>query len=265
MRSERPPAFFLSDGDAYRSTALCRGPWDDGSCHGGPVAALIGRAVEGFDPDPVLATVRLTIELLRPVPVDRRLEVAATALRPGGRVRLVGVSVAHDGTEVARAVALRIRRVPVDAPMARPVEGVPFAQPADCEAAPSLRGGERVGITDGVELRTAGGSAVVAGPATYWFRLTAPLVDDEPVTGRDTALVAADFGNGISSVVSIDSHLFINPDLTVHLHREPAGEWIANQAATWMEPGGMSLADATLWDGAGPVGRAIQSLYVAGR
>jgi hypothetical protein len=263
MSDELPPAFFLSDGDGYQGTVLARGPWDDGSAHGGPVAALIGREVERFDPDPDLVTVRLTVELLRPVPLAH-LRLDVVPLRPGKRVRLIGVSVVHAEVEVARAVALRVRRAPDDAPRSRPVVEVGFDGPEGAASAPSLIEG-RVGITSGVELRTVAGSAIEPGPATYWFRVHRPLVDDEAVTPLTRALVAADFGNGIASVVSIDSHVFINPDLTVHLHRLPEGEWVSNDAVTWLEPGGAALADASLGDASGPIGRAVQSLYIAGR
>lgn len=258
-----PPAFFLSDGDGFVGTALSRGPWDPGSAHGGPVAALIGREVERFDPDPELVTVRFTIELMRPVPLAS-LRVETTMLRPGKRVRLIGASITHEGVEVVRAVVLRIRRTPIDAPLSRPEVGVPFAPPEASGQAPSLVSGG-IGITTGVELRTAKGSAVVPGDATYWFRVKYPLVDDEPVTPLTRALIAADFGNGIASVVSINSHVFINPELTVHLHRLPEGDWIANDARTWLEPGGGSIAEATLYDQGGPIGRAEQALFIDSR
>ncbi len=186
-------------------------------------------------------------------------------LRPGKRVRIVGISVTAGGTEVVRATALRIMRVAPDVPEVRPVEGHRFMPPVDAVPVGGFFPRERIGIVDGLEMRAAAGSAVDLGPATYWFRLTSPLVDDDPVTPTDTALVAADFGNGISSVVPIDTHIFINPDLTVYLHRQPQGEWIANDAQTWLEPGGRSLAEAELHDADGPVGRATQSLYVAAR
>jgi hypothetical protein len=263
MPSELPPAFFLTDGDGYVGTTLARGPWDDRAAHGGPVAALIGREVERHDPDPELLTVRYTIELLRPVPLDR-LHLEATTLRPGGRVRLVGVSVRHGDHEVARATALRVRRVAEDAPDTLPTGPLAFAGPNAAAAGVALVEG-RVGITDAVELRAAAGSALERGPATYWFRVHAPLVDDEPVTPLTRLLVAADFGNGIASVTDIATHVFINPDLTVHVHRLPEGEWVANQAVTHMAPGGAARADATLLDQRGEVGRATQSLYVAAR
>ena len=131
-----------------------------------------------------------------------------------------------------------------------PVDHAPSTLPDQYVAAPRLVA-DNVGIMDGMEVRAPESAATMQGPAMYWFRMRFPLLDDEPIDPMSTALMAADFGNGISSVVPIDTHFFINPDLTVYLHRRPVGEWIA--------------AEAALWDVNGQIGRATQSLYVAGR
>ena len=39
-------------------------------------------------------------------------------------------------------------------------------------------------------------------------------------------LLVADSGNGASSELPISDFWFINPELTVHLHRPADGEWI---------------------------------------
>jgi hypothetical protein len=75
-------------------------------------------------------------------------------------------------------------------------------------------------------------------------------------------LAAADFGNGISSVLDWSEHVFINPDLTVHLEREPEGEWIALDARTRIAPDGTGVAESVLSDERGRVGRAVQALLV---
>ena len=67
---EVPEAFFEVDGDRVVPSLLARGPWDVGSAHGGPIAAIVGRAIENFEPDPELAVVRLSAEILRPVPLQ---------------------------------------------------------------------------------------------------------------------------------------------------------------------------------------------------
>ncbi len=57
--------------------------------------------------------------------------------------------------------------------------------------------------------------------------------------------------------------LFINPELTVHLHREAAGEWICLDAQTAISTGGAGLATSVLSDRDGPVGVGAQSLLIA--
>jgi len=61
-----------------------------------------------------------------------------------------------------------------------------------------------------------------------------------------------------------EGYRFINPDLTVYLHRLPVGEWVCLEALTTVEPHGIGLAESRLWDEHGPLGRALQSLLLEG-
>jgi hypothetical protein len=58
---------------------------------------------------------------------------------------------------------------------------------------------------------------------------------------------------------------FINPELTVHLHREAVGEWVCLDAQTSVSVGGAGLATSVLSDLDGPVGVGAQSLLIAPR
>jgi hypothetical protein len=57
--------------------------------------------------------------------------------------------------------------------------------------------------------------------------------------------------------------VFINPDLTLYIDREPVGEWICLAAHTFIPANGIETAEAVLYDERGRVGRAIQALLVA--
>ena len=72
-------ALFDVVGDRFQPTELSRGPWSPNALHGGPPAALMARAIERADGGETMHVARITVELLRPVP----LEPLAIALRMG--------------------------------------------------------------------------------------------------------------------------------------------------------------------------------------
>jgi hypothetical protein len=78
-------------------------------------------------------------------------------------------------------------------------------------------------------------------------------------------LAVADSGNGISSELDVARWYFINPELTVHLHREAVGEWVCLDAATTISSGGVGLATSVLSDLDGPVAVGAQTLLIAPR
>lgn len=106
-----PAAVFEIDGDRALPTALARGPWSPDAQHGGAAAALIARAAERCDPGPADFVARLTIDLLRPVPLAP-LEVRARTTRPGKKVQWVEVVLVADDVEIVRATALHPHRGP---------------------------------------------------------------------------------------------------------------------------------------------------------
>lgn len=264
--SEPTSLFEPVAGGAWLPTDWSRGPWDPGALHGGPVAALLAGALEVAG-DEVAAgpmqPARLTVELLKPVPL-RPLALQARVARPGRKVQLVDASLTtDDGAEVASARLLRVHDTPVDAP-ATPA---PEAPPGPGAAHRSMENQIPYAAfhSHGVEHRFVRGSFADAGPATDWIRLRVPVTPDTDPTPLQRVAAAADFGNGVSRVTDFGSLLFINPDLTIHLHRRPAGEWVCLEAVTWMEGDGLALAESRLWDEQGPIGRSLQSLLIDDR
>jgi hypothetical protein len=95
--------------------------------------------------------------------------------------------------------------------------------------------------------------------------MAVPLLPGEVPTPLQRVLVAADTGNGVSAAIEWSKYLFINVDLSVHLHRMPEGEWVCLDAVTLPEPNGVGMADTRLLDERGPIGRATQTLLIANR
>lgn len=258
-----PDAVFHVDGDRLVPTALARGPWDPNAQHGGGPAALFARAVESCDPGPADFVARLTVELLRPIPLEP-LHVTAETVRPGKKVQWIEATMRSGDTEIARARALRIRRAELDLPRIAP-NAPAMPAPDECEKIelfPFARAAGDVGFWIAMEMRQARGSWTDPGPAAAWFRLRVPMVAGEEPSPLQRVAAAADFGNGISSALERGAYLFINPDLSVYLHDSPTTPWVGLDAVTAIEPVGVGLATGVLHDERGAIGRSVQALLV---
>jgi hypothetical protein len=266
-----PESFYERDGDVYVATELTRGPWDPGAQHAGPPAALIGREIERLGggrmaggEGPPAQVGRVTYEILRSVPIGR-LRVEAEVLRPGRRVELVGATLSDEhGEPLVRAQGWRLRTDRVDFEMPEQ-RGDLSPGPEEAEPGRFPDTGFDAGYHSAMEYRFLRGGFNRLGPATVWMRMGVPLLPGEEPTPLQRVLVAADSGNGVSVTLDWSRYLFINVDLTVHLHRMPAGEWVCLEAETFPESSGIGMADTRLLDEAGQIGRAVQTLLVAER
>jgi hypothetical protein len=253
-------AFFEDLGDGrFRASESTAGPWNPEHQHAGPPAALLGRALERLEPRPGLALARCTFEILGPVPVGN-VEIAVRVARPGRSVELLEGELRAGGRT---AVSVRAWRTALAGAPAAGDDAAPVPLPDAATALPP--GLERFGYGHAVELRFAAGGWSELGPATVWTRLRVPVVEGEAPTGLQRVLAVADSGNGVSAVLPIGEWLFINPELTVHLRREPRGEWICLDAATVIGEDGPGLARSTLLDRDGIVAHGAQSLFVTKR
>jgi hypothetical protein len=256
-------AFFVADGDRFVPSELTRGPWDPGAQHAGPPSALIGRAIERCGEPDGLQVGRVTFEILRPVPIAP-LTVEASVVRPGRSVELVEASLSDERGEVVRARAWRLRTRDVEL-VPEPVDEPPAHGPADGEPGGFFDTGSDVGYHTAVDYRFIEGSFVEPGPALVWMRIKQPVVAGEEPTPLQRVLAVADSGNGVSGALDYRRFVFINTDLSVHLHRMPEGEWVCLEARTFPEPNGVGLADTALYDARGRIGRSAQTLLVRAR
>jgi hypothetical protein len=252
-------ALFVVAGEEVVPTELSRGPWDPNALHGGPTAALLARAVERHDPGPASFVARLTVELLRPVPLAP-LRVAVRTSRPGRNVQSLEAAVLADDVEVARATALRMRVAELATPPDPPFVAPP--PPPQAEAPTVFTAIDTVGYWLATDLQLVEGSWLEPGPGTAWLRLRCPVVAGEAPSALQRVAAAADFGSGVGNPVRASQLGAINPDLTIHVHRAAVGEWIALRSRAWAHGSGVGMADTELFDVDGPIGRAVQSLLV---
>ncbi len=264
---EIPPAPYLPTGDpqVVESTPLSQSGWYEDGQHGGLVAGLMARALESVPTLTPMEVARLTVDIFRVVPTVP-LRVTTSVLREGKRIQLVRAFLSAGDTELAQATAMRLRVA--DRPIPRTARPDPSLLPLPvAEAEPVDR--ERVGVgvsgrpyfhRHGVEMRQAEGTFDQPGPGAVWLRILTPLVAGEALTPLQRAVISADHGNGVSSVLPT-SWVFMNADLTVQLLRMPAGEWVGLRSVSWFADLGRGVAHSQLFDAKGGIGRSVQTLF----
>ncbi|NOU07018.1 MAG: hypothetical protein HOO99_12645 [Hyphomicrobiaceae bacterium] len=239
-----------------------QGHWTPSTLAAGPFAGLQGGAVAGLLAAEVEAAaakrqwgtaISVSAWFLRPVPMAE-LRTEMHAIREGGRISVVDNTVWLDGDPEAcatvRVTLIRNRAIEVPGYVApEPVTTDPthFAQVAR-RVAPH----GKPWFMDAMEVR--------AERDTVWFRLREDLVAGVGALSR--VLGPADWAHGlfrpVTNVVADP-----NPNLTVHLHRQPRGEWIGVRATThWHPDHGVGSGKGLLFDIEGEIGAVSMAVVL---
>ncbi len=253
-------AVFRVEGNHVFSSEHAAGPWDPRMQHGGAPSSLIVWAAERIPTPQPMHIVRLTVDLMRPVPVAP-LSIEAEVVREGRKIQLCAIRLLAEGVEVARATVLKIRTQPVafpDIALEMPID-VPGPETSREEPQKSSS------FLGSVSLRAARGGFLLPGPAAIWFRPERPIVEGSSISQAMRTALAADCSNGVSSVLDFAKWSFINADLTVTFARQPVGDWILLNSEMTLGPDGAGLAVSRLGDARGYFGRAVQCLVVEPR
>ncbi|MES2034965.1 MAG: thioesterase family protein [Pseudomonadota bacterium] len=254
---------FSVDGHRATATPFSAGPWDPTMQHGGAPSALVARAAEAFPAERPMRVARMTVDLLRPVPVAT-LDIETEVVREGRKIQLLQIRLLADGKECVRASVLKLRDEPQTLPEHDGFRPLEFAAPADDE--PRSAGfGATHGFGSGMSAKIARGEWGKPGAAAVWFRAERPMVRGEETSALMRAALTADFSNGVSSVLDFQKYTFINGDLSVSFARQPVGKWILLDAETWVGDSGGALAFARLADRDGYFGRSVQSVLIEPR
>jgi hypothetical protein len=280
-------AFYEPAGsDTFISTPATIGPWSASAQHGGPPSALAARAIERHEPDSRQRLARVSIDILRPVPITK-VSITTRTVRAGKRVTLVEALMEADGQEVLQARGWRIERPAGDVPEVRDGSRHPEPVPPSGEGlAPEIFTRQGNGYLTMIEWRfkaadfsrsaTGTDPVPLSAPASKqgpegletqtraaWTRPRIPLLPGEQPSAMSRTLLVADSGSGVSAALPVAEFTFVNVDLTVILPRDPLGEWLLLEASTTIGADGTGLATTVLSDERGSFGRAVQTLIVS--
>ena len=199
-----------------------------------------GWAAEAMPTQVPMRIARVTVDLMRPVPVAP-LTIESEILREGRKIQLCAVRLRAAGVIVVAATVLKIKVQEHKLPPEADIEPVTLPGP--------MQSRERAG---GFFLQPVRHRHVAArrprpvrraGPGAIWYRVDRPIVEGAAVSQAMRAMVAADFCNGTSAVLDFRHWTFLNADLTVNFARQPVGEWILLDAESWIGPDGAGLVD----------------------
>lgn len=251
-------AFFQPTGPGqFLATAHTRGPWSPDLMHAGPPTALLAHAATEAMGAQTMRLVRIGVDILAPVPVGP-VTVHTQVVRPGRQISLVEVTLSAGDRPLMLARCWFARRLTgVDLPSTT----AGSAPPVSTQELAIPKGWGR-GYLDAVQWMWVSGALEEPGPACVWARPRVDLVADRPVTATERLLIVADSASGISAVANPTDLLFVNLDLSVHLRREPTGEWVWMSAETRLDASGIGLASGTIGDADGELARTEQVLFV---
>jgi acyl-coenzyme A thioesterase PaaI-like protein len=235
----------------WQPSPLAAGPF--AGLQGGAVASLLTAEVEAMAAERDWgAAISVTVWYLRPTPLAA-LRTQPVTVAAGGRVTVVdNVLWSGDETQpcaMARVTLARERPIAVAGLPDRDAKrSDPTLLPERTRRAPH----GRPWFMDAMEAR--------AGDGIGWIRMRESVVDGAgPLTG---VLGAADWTHGINRPVE-GAVADPNPNLTVHLFRNPVGEWIGISPQTrWQAARGTGIGHGVLFDIEGEIGCVSMSVVL---
>jgi acyl-CoA thioesterase len=112
------------------------------------------------------------------------------------------------------------------------------------------------------EIVRASGDFKVRGPGAMWVRLTADVVEGEPLTALQRMAAVADFGSGAAPLVPYRHWTSANLDIVMNFSRLAQGEWLLIDATSESAGNGIGIANARMGDQDGMFATAAQTLFL---
>lgn len=249
------PHFYEPLDGAYRPTGLARSPWDRNTQNGVALGGLATHLLEQVPAPAEMTTARLTIDILAAAP-HAPVETRTRVVREGRRIQMVECDLLVADRPVARATALRVRDLET------PQFGATAHYPDYRDLEPT-RFMDETAFGGCLETRVVHGGLREPGPGAVWVRFGHEHVQGVPLSPLVRAAMLGDFGGGLGSVLDRRNWTYANLDISLHLLREPVGEWLLVDASTASEGRGVGRSDMILADDVGPFARAHQTLFVA--
>ena len=259
------------NGSLFSPTTWAGSPWAEGLQHGGPINALFALAAEEAAQASDLHVVRMTVDLIRPVP---RIPLALSwhFTRQGRRLANVEAQLNHPKTEelISRAqIALlrpqeqaspTIQTAPPDLASLKAFPAIEFIPKAVRSHVPPgfhMSFAVRLGQDD-------------AGPAA-WITSPLDLLPGTPMSPLQRSAAVADLTFALCQQTLRQAQSnpdnewgppSINVDTTLYWERAPVGDWFGFRPGLVTAQKGIGVIDASMGDVQGRLGRSVQATLI---
>lgn len=248
------PYFTELDGH-YVPTRYCRGYWSPGTLNGRIVCGLLGHVLDKTFGAPDLVPVRFTVDMFRLVPAAP-LRVDTEIVRSGRRAIFANAKLWSGDAMLAQASAVLVRASanPEMATFQTPNWDVPPPEELVPRPNPQFLDMRIIPRDRRLLTETASGdSRLHPEGRCYWIQDPRNLIAGEANGAFTRVAMLADFASPLAngSAVGLD---FINTDITLYLHRMPAGAWFGFEFHKHNAGQGIAIGECWLYDEVGPLG-----------
>jgi len=243
---------------SFRASEHVGGAWDPSEQHIAPALGLLAHMIEAHHRtyrEVPLTIARVSYDILGTMPIGV-VEIEVSVIRPGRTIELVEARLSHAGRIVVAARAWLLQKFDTDAISGTALPAIPGPETLEEWRPEMIWPG---GFVRSVEARR---SLLENGRAVTWIRTDAMLICDEHASQTACALGLVDIANGLAPRVEIERVSFPNVDLTVHLFREPEGEWLGFDTMVSFGESGIGLTHSAIHDRRGPLGTVSQCLTI---
>lgn len=244
--------------DRFTPTHHVGGGWNPAEQHIAPALGLITHLIDrdrqargrGH-----LAIGRISFDILGVLAMDT-FEVRVDVIRPGKTIELVEARLRQAGRDAVLARCWLMQ----DCDTAR-MTGTSFGRmpPLDSLEPANLGDVWPGGFVRSVELRQ---ESPAPGEARSWVRPRVALLPDTETGPVARLMGLVDVANGLSPRVLPTDALFPNLDLTAHLFREPAGDWVGFETRVSFGEHGIGVTHSVVHDAEGPLAVVSQVLTI---
>jgi len=270
MPAQTDSYLFHRDDDLYLPQTAAGSPWSATMQHGGPVNAIIAQSVESSAKAIGMEISRLTFDILKPVPMTA-VKVESRFIRKGKRMAVLDTYLIAEGSDepVASGRAVLFKPIVGKEPSMDTMKSLPT---------PRSSISSELWIPEEIARQLPPGLHLLIGfhPSTErerpvcWITASANMLQDRAMTAMEQCAAAADMTTVLAARMRLTQENIeqgslmglMNTNTTIHFTRQPIGEWYGFSDHFISVSDAYGVAECSLFDEVGCVGRVTQSLIV---